>query len=281
MQTFVRSKLPMSKFLCVPKENSCALKLIFCAFMSRLSCVRMTLYPDFRMFKTAYVQTFVRSKGKLVRSKTDNLCVHVQTIMRLKDLISRLLCIQNWLCPNFRAFERKIRALQNWYFMRSCPDYRAFKSPQVQTFVRSKLPMSRFSCVPKENSCAPKLIFCAFMSRLSCVRMTLYPDFRMFKTAYVQTFVRSKGKLVRSKTDNLCVHVQTIMRLKDLISRLLCIQNWLCPNFRAFERKIRALQNWYFMRSCPDYRAFKSPQVQTFVRSKLPMSRFSCLPKEN
>ena len=158
--------------------------------MSRLSCVQKSSCPDFCAFKIDNVQIFVRSKGKLVRSKIDNLCVY------------------------------------------------------VQTFLCSKLPMFKLSCVPKENSCAPKLIFCAFMSRLSCVRMTLYPDIRAFKTAYVQTFVRSKGKLVRSKTDNLCVHVQTIMRLKDLISRLLCIQNWQCPNFRAFERKISALQNW-------------------------------------
>ena len=255
--------------------------------MSRLLCVQKTLYADFRAFKIAYVQIFVRSKN---------------------------LCAPNW----------KICALQIWYFMRSCPDYRAFKSPQVQTFVRSKLPMSRFSCVPKENSCAPKLIICAFMSRLSCVRKTLYPDFRAFKTAYVQTFVRSKGKLMRSKNDNLCVHAQNIVRSKDLMSRLSCVQNCLCSNFRAFQRKvsalqswylcvyiqtivrskvlmsrlscvqsclcrdfhafqrkIRALQNWYFVRSCPDYRAFEWPYMQTFVRSKLPMSKLSCVPKEN
>ena len=212
--------------------------------MSRLLCVRKTLCPEFRAVKTAYVQTFVRSKGKLVRSKIDNLCVHVQTIVRSNDLTSRLSCVQNCLCRNFRAFQRKISGLQNWQFVRLCPDYRAFKSPQVQTFVRSKLPMSRFSCVPKEKLCAPKLIFCAFMSRLSCVRMTLYPDFRAFKTAYVQTFVRSKGELVRSKTDNLCVHVQTIVRSKDLMSRNSCVQNCLCPNFGAFQRKICALQNW-------------------------------------
>ena len=165
--------------------------------------------------------------------------------------------------------------------MRLCPDYRAFKRPYMQTFVRSKLPTSRFSCVPKENSCAPKLIICAFMSRLSCVRMTLYADFRAFKTAYVQTFVRSKGELVRSKTDNLCVYVQIIVRSKDLICRLSCVQNCLCPDFHAFQRKIRALQNWYFVRSCPDYRAFEWPYMQTFVRSKLPMSKLSCVPREN
>ena len=34
---------------------------------------------------------------------------------------------------------------------------RAFKNPHVQTFVRSKLPMSRISCVPNRNSCATKI----------------------------------------------------------------------------------------------------------------------------
>ena len=143
--------------------------------------------------------------------------------------------------------------------------HRAFKSPCVQTFVPSKLPMSRLPCVPKENSCAPKLIICAFMSRLSCVQKTLCPDFRAFKIAYVQTFVRSKGKFVRSKIDILFVHVETIVRSKDLMSRLSCVpkenscaptlifcsfmsrlscvQKTLCPDFRAFQRKIRALQN--------------------------------------
>ena len=164
--------------------------MIIYAFMPRISRVWETLCPNFRAFKIAYVQTFVRSTGKLVRSKVGNLCVYVPTI------------------------------------------------------VRSKVLMSRFSCIPKENSCAPKLIFCAFKSRLSCVRMALYADFRALKTAYVLTFVRSIGKLVRSKTDNLCVYVQTIVRSKDLICRLSCVQNCLCPDFCAFQRKIRALQNW-------------------------------------
>ena len=75
--------------------------------------------------ESAYVQTFVRSKEKFVRSKIDNLCVHVQTIVRSKYLMSRLSCVQNYLCP----------------------DYRAFKIAYVQTIVRSKLHMSRLSCV--------------------------------------------------------------------------------------------------------------------------------------
>ena len=176
VQTFVRSK-----------------------FFVRSSCVQKSSCPDVRAFKIAYVQTFVRSKRKFVRSKINNLCIHVQNL--------------------------------------------AFKSPHVQTFVRSKLPMSRLSCVPKENPCAPKLIICAFMSRLSCVQKSSCPDFRAFKIAYVQTFVRSKKKFVRSKINNLCVHVQTIVRSKGLMSRLSCVQKCLCPDFLAFQKKIRALQN--------------------------------------
>ena len=145
VQTFVRSKLSMSRLSCVPKENSCAQKLIICASMSRLSCVQKALCPDFRAFKNAYVQTFVRSKRKFVRSKSDNLCVHVQTMVRSNGLMSRLSCVQKCLCPELL-----------W--------------------------------VPKENSCAPKLIICAFMSRLSCIQRLLCPDFRAFKKAFVQTF---------------------------------------------------------------------------------------------
>ena len=74
---------------------------------------------------------------------------------------------------------------QNFYCI-----HRAFKSPHVQTFMNSKLSMSRLSCVPKENSCAPKLIICAFMSRLLFGQKTLCQGFRAFKIAYVQTFVR-------------------------------------------------------------------------------------------
>ena len=143
VQTFVRTKLPMSRLSCVPKEKSCAPKLIIFAFMSRLSCGQKTLCPDFRAFKIAYVQTFVRSKGKFVlqrNSKIDNLCVH------------------------------------------------------VQTFVRSKIPMSRLLCVPYQKPSAVKLIFCGFMSSLSCFQKTLCRDFSAFKIAYDQTFECSKPK---------------------------------------------------------------------------------------
>ena len=177
--------------------------------------------------------------------------------------MSRLSCVQNFSCV-----------------------HRAFKSPHVQTFVRSKLPMSRLSCVPKENSCAPKLIIGAFMSRLSCVQKSSCPDFRAFKIAYVQTFVRSKGKFVRSKIDNLCVHVQTIVRSKRLMSRLSCVQKCPCPDFLwvskenscapkliicAFMSRLSCVRNAL----CPDFRSFKNAHVQTFcskgkfVRSKI------------
>ena len=118
VQTFVRSK-----------------------FFVRSTCVQKSSCPDFRAFKIAYVQTFGRSKEKFVRSKIDNLCDHVQNIVRSKGLMSRL------------------------------------------------------SCVPKENSCAPKLIICAFMSRLSCVQKALCPDFRALKNAYVQTFCGFQRKI--------------------------------------------------------------------------------------
>ena len=117
--------------------------------MSRLSCVR-NFSCVHCAFKSPHVQTFVRSKEKFVRSKIDNLCVHVQT--------------------------------------------RAFKRPYVQTFVRSKLPISRLSCVPYQKPSAANLIICAFLSSLSCFQKTLCRDFSAFKMAYVQTFECSKPK---------------------------------------------------------------------------------------
>ena len=86
---------------------------------------------------------------------------------RWKVPMSRLSCVQNFSCVQ-----------------------RAFKSPQVQTLVRSKFflcsscvqksPSPDFRAFQKENSCTSKLIICAFMSNLSCVQN------------YVQTFMRSK-----------------------------------------------------------------------------------------
>ena len=57
-------------------------------------------------------------------------------------------------------------------FVRSesqCPDFSAFKIAYVQTIVRSKL----------------------HMSRPSCVQNCICPDYRAFKISYVQTIVRS------------------------------------------------------------------------------------------
>ena len=106
---------------------------------------------------------------------------------------------------------------------------------------RRKVSMSRPS--QTESAYVQTIVRSKFFVRSSCVQKSSCPDFRAFKIAYVQTFVRSKGKFVRSKIDNLCVHVQTIVRSKRLMSRLSCVQDCLCPDFRAFQRKIRALQN--------------------------------------
>ena len=95
---------------------------------------------------------------------------------------------------------------------------------------RRKVPMSRLSCV-QNFSCVNR----AFKSP--------HAQTRALKIAYFQTFVRSKRKFVRSKIDSLCVQIQTIVRSQYLMSRLSCVQNCLCPDFRAFQRKVRALQN--------------------------------------
>ena len=64
-------------------------------FFVRSTCVRKYSCPDFRLFKIAYIQTVMRSKRKFVRSQIDNLCVHVQTIVRSKYPMSRRLsCVQ-------------------------------------------------------------------------------------------------------------------------------------------------------------------------------------------
>ena len=127
-----RRKLSMSRSS--QTESAYVQTFVRSKFFVRSSCVQKSSCPDFRAFKITYVQTFVRSKVKFVRSKIDNLCVHVQTIVRSKGLMSRLSCVRKCLCPDLL-----------W--------------------------------VPKENSCAPKLIICAFMSRLSCVQKGLCPDF--------------------------------------------------------------------------------------------------------
>ena len=83
---------------------------------------------------------------------------YVQTFMRSKFFV-RSSCVQNSLCPDFRAF----KILYDQTLVRS-------KLKFVRSFVRSKTPMSR----------------------LSCGQMCLWPDFRAFKILFDQTLVRSK-----------------------------------------------------------------------------------------
>ena len=71
-------------------------------------------------------------------------------------------------------------------------------------FLRSKLPMSRLSCVPNQNSCAQILKICAFMSRISCVQKHLCPDICAAKNFFA-FFVRSKVRISRLS----CVHFLT------------------------------------------------------------------------
>ena len=55
---------------------------------------------------------------------------------------------------------------------------RAFKRPHVQTFVRSKLHMTRFLCVPSQNVCA------------KFVRSS--PDVCAFMCKYIASFIHTK-----------------------------------------------------------------------------------------
>ena len=130
-------------------------------------------------------------------------------------------------------------------------DYRAFKYGYDLTTVRSKLPVSRLSCVRAFNVVRSILS----MSRLSCVQCCLCSDYRAFNVVYVRTIVRSKLPM----------------------SGLSCVQCWLCPYYRAFN----VVYFWTILRSklplsglscvesclCPNYRAFKNTCVQTFERS--------------
>ena len=81
-------------------------------------------------------------------------------IVRSKNRMSRFLCFHNSQCQYFRAFQRIMRALQNWDFVRSCLDYRAFKNTYVQTFLRSKSKFLRFKieclCVPVKTNVRSK-----------------------------------------------------------------------------------------------------------------------------
>ena len=127
--------------------------------------------------ESAYVQTFVRSKF-FVRSS----------------------CVQNSLCPDFRAF----KILYDQTLVRS-------KLKFVRSFVRSKTPMSRLSCVQTclcPDFCAFKILYDQNLvrSKWKIVRSFVRscPDYRAFKNIYVQTFVRSKMRMSRLS----CVHVQ-------------------------------------------------------------------------
>ena len=82
-----------------------------CAFFVRSK----TLCPDFCAFKITYDQIFERSKPKFVHSNFDNLCVHVQTIVRSKTHVSRFLSGQKLLCV-LHAFKSAYAQI-----MRLCP----------------------------------------------------------------------------------------------------------------------------------------------------------------
>ena len=176
---------------------------------------------------------------------------------RRKVTMSRLSWVQNFSCVH-RAF--KSPQVQTFVYQNClCPDFRAFKGK----FVRSKIDNL---CVHVQTIVRSKDL----MSRFSCVQNCLCPDFRAFK-----------GKFVRSKIDNLCVHVQTIVRSKGLMSRLSCVQKCLCPDFCVFHTKNRPLQNSYSVRFCRGYPAFKRLYVETLVRSKWPMPRLLSVPNQN
>ena len=162
------------------------LKFFFSVFISPgwVARDRKSICPDRPSWKVsmsrpsqtegAYVQTFARSKFFLRSS-----------------------CVQNSLCPDFRAF----KILYDQTLMRSKLNF-------VRSFVRSKTPMSR----------------------LLCVQTCLCPDFRAFKILYDQTLVRSKWKIVRSFVRS-CqdyrafknTYVQTFVLSKLRMSRPSCV----------------------------------------------------------
>ena len=100
--------------------------------------------------------------------------------------MSRLSCVQNCICPDYRAFKiayvqtivrsklhmSRLSCVQNCI----CPDYRAFKIAYVQTIVRSKL----------------------HMSRLSCVQNCICPDYRAFIFFPDRVILNARLHLVRS-----------------------------------------------------------------------------------
>ena len=202
-------------------------------------------------------------------------------------------------------FERTI--VLSWthekVFVRSWSDYRAFKTAYFQTIVRSKL----------------------HMSRLSCVQSYLWSDYRAFQVAYVQTIVRSKLHMSRLSCVQNCIcpdyrafkiaYVQTIVRSKLHMSRLSCVRFFSRPcNFERTTPPSAFISVWTYRLSvwhlnlgpgwgarpkvdmsrpsqtesvyvqtlpdgkclCPDFRAFKIFRA-FIVRSKVLMSRLSCV----
>ena len=186
------------------------------------------------LFRLPLPRLRCQTETPYVQTVPDKTCLCPDRL-RLNVPMSRLSCVQIYLCV-----------------------VRAFKTPYVQTCVRSISYMIRLYCVPNQNSCAQNLNICAnicaFMSRLSCVQKHLWPVFRAFK--------------------NICVF---FVRSKLPMTRLPCVQNLIWSDFSAFQTKIPALKIWTFVGSCPDYRAFKNTYVHTFVRSKVLMSRLSCV----
>ena len=94
-------------------------------------------------------------------------------------------------------------------------EHRAFKFGYDLTTVRSKLPVCVQiivrSCV---QCCAFKVVHSILsMSRLSCVKCCLCPDYPAFNVVYVRTIVRSKLPM----------------------AGLSCVESCLCPNYRAFK----------------------------------------------
>ena len=211
--------------------------------------------------ESVYVQTL--PDGKCLCPDFRALKIFRAFIVRSKVLMSRPSCVQSCICPDYRAF--KVTYVQT--IVRSklhmsrpscvqnciCPDYRAFKFAYLQTIVRSKLHMSRISCV---HFFPGRVILNA---RRHLVRSFRYGhiDFRSGTSTWVLAKLGNiRGKLqprLRCQTESR--YVQTIPdgkclcpdppRQKVPMSKLSCVQNFSCV-----------------------HRAFKTPYVQTFVRSK-------------
>ena len=105
-------------------------------------------WSDYRAFKMAYVQTFVRSNFPM----------------------SRLSCVQSYLWSEYRAFKLHMSRLSCVHSYQ-WSDYRALKIAYVQTILSSKFLTSRL------------VLSKLHMSRLSCVQNCICPDNHAFKIA--------------------------------------------------------------------------------------------------